>query len=141
MPSVPPGKLSWNETRTVLSFNPTERLGVKTTYTVTVGPGLRGAHGGATAKERTVSFTTIASPSVAGTSPADGAKDGGRFGVSVQFATPMDPTTLEGKIRISGFTAADLEGVIAPLPSRKAARSCPPRLTPPQSSAAGRLLP
>src|SRR5438874_4402775 len=100
------------DTRTVLSCNPTQRLDVKPTYTVTIGTDLHGAHGGATAKERTVSFTTIASPSVAGTSPADGAKDGGRFGVSVQFATPMDPATLEGKIRVSGFTAADLEGRI-----------------------------
>ena len=107
--AAPAGKLSWNDAHTVLSFNPTERLGVQTRYTVTLDKGLRGAHGGVTANGRTATFTTIALPSVATTYPADGAKDAGRFGFSVQFATPMDPATLENKIRISGFTAADLE--------------------------------
>ena len=107
--AAPAGKLSWNDAHTVLSFNPTERLGVQTRYTVTLEKGLKGAHGGVTANGRTATFTTIALPSVATTYPADGAKDAGRFGFSVQFATPMDPATLENKIRISGFTAADLE--------------------------------
>ena len=105
----PAGKLSWNDDHTVLSFNPTERLAVHTQYTVTLEKGLKGAHGGVTANGRTSTFTTIAPPSVAQTYPADGAKDAGRFGFSIQFATPMDPATLENKIRISGFTAADLE--------------------------------
>ena len=104
-----PGTLKWNDAHTLLSFNPTERLATKTRYTVTVDKGLKGAHGSVTASARTSTFTTIAQPSVASTSPTDGEKNTQRYGINVQFATPMDPATLENKIRISGFTAADLE--------------------------------
>jgi len=107
-----PGTLKWNDAHTLLSFNPTERLAAKTRYTVTVDKGLKGAHGSVTASVRTSSFTTIAFPSVASTSPSDGDKSAQRYGVNIQFATPMDPATLENKIRISGFTAADLENHI-----------------------------
>ncbi len=107
-----PGTLKWNDAHTLLSFNPTERLATKTRYTVTVDKGLKGAHGSVTASARASNFTTIALPSVASTSPSDGDKNTQRYGVNIQFATPMDPATLEDKIRISGFTAADLENRI-----------------------------
>ena len=105
-----PGRTSWNADRTVLSFNPIERLGVQTKYVITVAKGLRGAHGGETAATRTTSFTTIALPSVARTVPANGEASAGRFGISISFATPMDPASLENKVGIRGFTAADLDG-------------------------------
>ena len=105
-----PGALKWNDAHTILSFNPTERLATKTRYTVTVDKGLKGAHGAVSANVRTSSFTTIALPSVASTYPANGDKNAQRYGLNIQFATPMDPATLENKIRVSGFTDADLEG-------------------------------
>ncbi len=104
------GKISWNDTGTVLSWNPTQRLQPATKYMVTLERGLKGAHGGATANARTATFTTIPLPSIARTYPGDRERSAARYGVNIQFATPMDPASLEGKLSISGFTAQDLEG-------------------------------
>ncbi|TME26783.1 MAG: hypothetical protein E6I66_14105, partial [Chloroflexi bacterium] len=112
--AVPPGTLKWNDARTVLSWNPSERLGVKTQYKVTLDKGLKGAHGGVSANPRTSTFTTIAQPSVASTMPSNGEQNAYRYGVRINFATPMDPTTLEDKVSVSGFSAADLEGNVYP---------------------------
>jgi hypothetical protein len=65
-----------------------------------------------TAADRTVTFTTIALPSVAQTGPRDGDTNGQRFGLSIQFATPMDPASLEDKLSVSGFGAEELKGRI-----------------------------
>src|SRR2546426_11729259 len=108
-----PGKFTWSEGDAVVTFNPTARMAVETKYTVTVAKGLKGAHGSETAAARTSTFTTIALPSISSTSPKNGDNDAGRFGVNLEFATPMDPTTLRDKISISGFTAKDLEGRIS----------------------------
>jgi len=111
--AVPPGTLKWNDARTVLSWNPSERLGVKTRYTVTLDKGLKGAHGGVSANPRTSSFTTIGAPSVANTHPSDGDKNASRYGININFATPMDPTTLENKVRVSGFSAEDVANAVS----------------------------
>ncbi|MEK6208484.1 MAG: Ig-like domain-containing protein, partial [Chloroflexota bacterium] len=112
--AIPPGTLKWNDARTVLSWNPSERLGVQTRYQVTLDKGLKGARGGISANPRTSTFVTIAQPSVANTSPANGDQNAQRFGIRINFATPMDPATLEDKVRVSGFSAADLEGNVYP---------------------------
>src|SRR5206468_2695234 len=85
-----------------------------TKYKVTLDKGLKGAHGGASANPRTSTFTTIAQPSVASTMPSNGEQNAYRYGVRINFATPMDPTTLEDKVSVSGFSAADLEGNVYP---------------------------
>ena len=105
-----PGRIEWSVGDTVATYRPSIRLAAQTVYLVTVDRGLRGARGGATAAPRTTSFSTIAPPSIARTSPADRDANAGRFGVTIQFATPMDPASLEGKASIDGFSAADLEG-------------------------------
>jgi len=105
-----PGNVSWNARHTVLSFNPAERLLPQTRHVITVATGLRGARGGVTAADRTVTFTTIALPRVADTGPRDGATDAQRFGVNIQFATPMDPASLEDKLSISGVGSDELKG-------------------------------
>ncbi|MDQ2952030.1 MAG: Ig-like domain-containing protein, partial [Chloroflexota bacterium] len=107
-----PGKRSWNDGHTVLTFNPTARMDNDTKYTITVNDGLKGARGGAIARARTSSFTVVGLPSVRQTSPADGDGAAGRFGVSIQFTTPMDPSSLDGKLSVSGFTDKDLEGKV-----------------------------
>jgi uncharacterized protein YfaS (alpha-2-macroglobulin family) len=111
--AVPPGTLKWNDARTVLTWNPSERLGVKTQYKVTLDKGLKGAHGGVSVNPRTSTFTTIAQPSVANTQPSDGEKNASRYGIRINFATPMDPTTLENKVRVSGFNADDVEKAVS----------------------------
>jgi uncharacterized protein YfaS (alpha-2-macroglobulin family) len=104
------GTVAWNATHTVLSFTPAQRLLPLTRYVISVAKGLRGARGGVSAADRTVNFATIALPSVSQTNPRDGDTNGQRFGVNIQFATPMDPATLEDKLSISGFSADDLKG-------------------------------
>jgi len=111
--AVPPGTLKWNDARTVLSWNPSERLGVKTQYKVTLDKGLKGAHGGVSVNPRTSAFTTIAQPSVASTTPSNGDKNAFRYGIRINFATPMDPTTLENKVRVSGFSATEVENGVS----------------------------
>ena len=104
------GSVAWSENDTVATFTPDGRLAPNTKYVTVVAKGLRGARGGETATARTAGFTTAALPRIAQTSPGDGDTNAGRYGISIQFATPMDPTSLEGKIRISGFTADELDG-------------------------------
>ncbi|HKC91077.1 MAG TPA: Ig-like domain-containing protein, partial [Candidatus Limnocylindria bacterium] len=111
--AIPPGTLKWNDARTVLSWNPSARLGVKTRYKVTLDKGLRGGHGGVSADARTAIFTTIAQPSVASTNPANGDQSASRYGVRITFATPMDPATLENKIRVSGFSAEEVGNAVS----------------------------
>ena len=104
------GSVAWSENDTVATFTPDGQLDPNAKYVAMVAKSLRGAHGGETASARTAGFTTAALPSVAQTSPRDGDTNAGRYGVSIQFATPMDPTSLEGKLRISAFTADALDG-------------------------------
>ena len=111
--AVPPGTLKWNDARTILSWNPSERLGVKTRYTVTLDKGLKGAHGGVSVNPRTSTFTTIGAPSVANTQPSDGDKTASRYGIRINFATPMDPASLENKVRVSGFSAEDVDNAVS----------------------------
>ena len=108
--SAAAGTLAWSAGDTVATLRPSARLLPRSTYVVVVDPGLRGARGGVTGAKRTSTFTTIAPPSIARTSPADRDTDAGRFGVTIAFATPMDPASLEGKVSIDGFTVADLAG-------------------------------
>ncbi|HEV8535368.1 MAG TPA: Ig-like domain-containing protein [Candidatus Limnocylindria bacterium] len=105
-----PGTIGWTEGDSVATFTPSARLGVKTIYTVSVAKGLKGARGSETAAARTSHFTTVAAPFVQSTQPRENETGAGRFGVSIQFGTPMDPASLEGKLSISGFTEKDLEG-------------------------------
>ena len=105
-----PGSFAWSDQDTVATFSPAVRFAPAARYSVAVEPGLRAAAHGTTAVARTVSFTTIGLPAVASTEPPDGATAAGRFGISIRFATPMDPDSLEGKLSVSGFDAAHLEG-------------------------------
>ena len=104
------GSVVWSENDTVATFTPDGRLAPNTKYAATVAKGLKGAGGGETASLRTAAFTTAALPSVAQTSPRNGDTSAGRYGVSIQFATPMDVGSLEGKLRISGLEADELDG-------------------------------
>src|SRR5437867_2477611 len=107
-----PERATWNADRTVLTLNPTARMQSETKYVITVDKGLGAARGGVLAQPRTSSFTTVGAPRVSQTYPANGQKDAGRYGVSLQFASPMEPDSLEGRIHISGISDKDLEGKV-----------------------------
>ena len=110
---VVPERATWSPDRTVLTLNPTARMAAETKHVITVDKGIKGARGGVLAMPRTSSFTTVGVPRVTQTYPANGQKDAGRYGVSLQFGSPMDPDSLEGKIHISGFSDKDLEGKVS----------------------------
>ncbi len=104
------GSVAWSADGTAARFTPSGELARQAVYIVSVEKGLKGAHGGETPALRTSSFRTVGLPAVRSTSPSDGDTSAGRYGVNIRFASPMDATSLEGKLSISGFTAADLEG-------------------------------
>ncbi len=105
-----PGSIAWNADATAATFTPAGELGRQTVYIVSVEKGLRGARGGETVALRTSSFKTVGLPGVQQTFPRDGETNAGRYGVNIRFASPMDKASLEGKLRISGVSADDLEG-------------------------------
>ncbi|HEY6957448.1 MAG TPA: Ig-like domain-containing protein [Candidatus Limnocylindria bacterium] len=103
---------SWNDTRTVLTLTPLERLASQTSYVVSAPAGLKGARGGATSERRASTFKTVGLPHVQATNPPDGATNASQYGANIAFTQPMDQESLEGKVSVSGFTPADLEGNI-----------------------------
>ena len=113
-----PGTVSWDATRTIATFNPLAALARSTVYIVSVEKGLKGALRGVTSALRTSSFRTISPLQILQVFPGDGEKSAGRFGIRLQFNNPMDKESLEGKLRISGFTAADLENKVFTDPGR-----------------------
>jgi len=102
----------WNAEATTATFVPSGGLALDTVYIVSVEKGLKGARGGETPALRTSSFRTVGLPRVISTQPRDGETAAGRFGVNIRFSNPMDRKSLEGKLRISGFTAEQLEGQV-----------------------------
>ncbi|MBA4180048.1 MAG: hypothetical protein C0506_05610 [Anaerolinea sp.] len=106
------GSVAWSEGNTVATFTPSVQLVRKAVYTAMIAKGLKGAKGGATLEERTSAFTTVGLPSVASTNPPNGATGAPRYGVNINFSSPMDPATLEDKISISGIPSSELVGRI-----------------------------
>lgn len=107
-----PGIVRWSAEGTTATFVPSGDLDLETIYIVSVEKGLKGARGGETSALRTSSFRTVGLPRVISTTPRDGETAAGRFGVNIRFSNPMDRTSLEGKLLISGFTAEQLEGSV-----------------------------
>ena len=107
-----PEKATWNDDHTVLTLNPTQRMTNEAKYVVTVPAGLASARGPATPKERTSTFQIVGAPTVVRTTPGNGESNAGRYGFSIQFNSPMDSASFDGKISISGVDDKDLEGRI-----------------------------
>ena len=102
--NVVPGDVAWSSGSDTATFTPATALAPLAAYKVTLAAGQKGANGGTTKSERVSTFTTVGRPSVV-TTPADGATAADRYGVQFQFSNPMDPTTLDDKVSLSGFTA------------------------------------
>ena len=106
------GSVTWSTGNTVATFTPSVQLAHKTQYMATIPKGLKGAKGGETLEERAPVFTTIGLPGVERTEPSAGSTGAQRYGASISFVSPMDPESLEGRLSVSGFTAAELEGKV-----------------------------
>lgn len=88
------GSLTWDGE--VLVFQPRDPLLRETSYAATVGAGVKAARGGGETKEFGWSFTTMGLPRVASTVPAAGASKHPPYdAIQLQFATPMDPESVE----------------------------------------------
>ncbi len=93
---------SWHNNNRVLALQPQERLPLDTTIQLQISDSASDASGGATLAGPFISdFTTVPLPAVRSTNPGrNQTADRWQHGVSVEFASPMDPETLEDQIRI-----------------------------------------
>lgn len=110
------GSSSWSLGSDVLTFRPLNVLSYGTKYTVTLeasatdlaGNPLDGDGDGTGGDPYTWNFTTAAAadttpPTIASTSPADGARNVARRpSILIVFSEPMDAASVEGDISISG---------------------------------------
>ena len=100
--SAVPGSFAWNADRTVGTFTPAGSLAFRTSYTIDVPSGLKGAAGGETQNGRTTTFETVGLPGVARTMPANGEANAPRYGVTITFTNPMNADSLDGRVSVSG---------------------------------------
>ncbi len=103
--SLQPGtavSYDWQENDQLLVLQPEDMLQLETDYTLAVGQTAQSANGQAgLADGLEIQFTTIPFPAVISTRPENGAlANSWQRGVSIQFASPMDMSTLEDRIRI-----------------------------------------
>ncbi len=92
----------WQENDQLLVLTPADMLQLETSYKLDIAQTARSANGQAGLDDASSSsFTIIPFPAVARTTPANGTTaDSWQRGVDIQFASPMDPSTLEDRIRI-----------------------------------------
>ncbi len=97
------GSFSWNSDSTAVTFTPASPLRIESAYLVNVEPTARSAAGDATLDAgQSFVFYTVPYPGVERTYPANGeqgVRPGG--GASIEFRSPMNTETFEGKIVIS----------------------------------------
>ena len=104
------GTFVWLEDDSVVVFRPTGELKLGTSYQVDVSRGLVAATGEPkTERPGTVVFTTIGPAMVAATQPSDGAVAVEAQEVEIRFLNPMDVTSMDGLITVSGFNASDIQ--------------------------------
>lgn len=99
---TPPLETTWEEDGRTLVLTPQEPLGLGAEYEVLIGQSASAANGNATLDRETTSrFSTVPLPAVRSTQPEEGAvTDYWQRGIFIQFASPMDPDTLEDRVRI-----------------------------------------
>ncbi len=93
---------TWHEDDSVLVATPQDGLNLETDYTLNIAPAASSANGQATLRGPAVStFATIPFPAIIETRPQDGVvTEPWDYGVSIQFASPMDFDTLDQRIII-----------------------------------------
>ena len=92
----------WSDDDRALTITPQNRLELANDYQVGVSQAALSANGAASLDQDTISgFTTVPFPAVASTEPAQGeVAERWQRGVSINFASPMDWATLDGRITI-----------------------------------------
>ena len=105
--SVVPATYSWSENDTILTITPTQRLAYATTYQLTVATSAAAASGGTLRQPFSWSGTTVPLPSIQSTSPQNGQVANYYSAFSINFASPMDQSTFEGKVIFTPPLSAD----------------------------------
>lgn len=92
----------WSSDDRVLTITPRDMLQLESNYQVGVSVAARSANGAASLDEDTISgFTTVPFPAVADTQPGQGqTADRWQRGVTIEFASPMDWETIDGRIQV-----------------------------------------
>lgn len=96
-----PGRFSWNDDHTTMTFSPEVLLQLETRYAARVARSARAAIGDATLEEHyTWSFQTVRYPRILRTKPTDGATADPDTSFKIYFSAPMDVSTLMPNITI-----------------------------------------
>ncbi len=92
----------WLDNDRVLVLKPQQPLRLQTDYQVTISTGARAASGQASLSRNVVSpFRTVSFPAIIATNPENNKMaDRYQWGFSISFASLMDVSTLEGRLRI-----------------------------------------
>lgn len=108
------GAYTWSSGGETVTFTPAANMAPGKTYSIVISKGLKGAGGGETKDERKTFFTVAPLPAVSSTRPANGETAAERFGVQLNFATPIDPDLFRERISITGFSLAEIQDGMYP---------------------------
>jgi uncharacterized protein YfaS (alpha-2-macroglobulin family) len=101
------GTFEWTDDRTFL-FHPESALALSTTYEAVVRAGVRAAAAEAAMQyDVRWRFTTVGVPRIASTTPAQGATNADRYGVSITFTNPMDQESVEDAVTVEPAPEGD----------------------------------
>lgn len=105
-----PIALSWDETNTVLTITPQDRLAVGEKYSLRLSTAAQDTSGGQLEENLELDFDTVTTPKVVNTYPEDKDKQRNYSSIlSVSFNTPMDPETFAEHVQISPEPEAEFE--------------------------------
>jgi uncharacterized protein YfaS (alpha-2-macroglobulin family) len=90
--------LKWNKDHTIVQLTPREHLAYGTNYTISIPTTAQASGGGGLDKSLAWPFTTVLSPAILSTDPADRAKGDMKFNFTVRFASPMKMETLASRV-------------------------------------------
>ena len=94
--------LAWNEAATLVTVTPQQRLKIASFYDLALSESARAADGGALERGLMLKISTVPLPQILSTSPkADSKADVYFSQLSINFASPMDMKSFEGRIQVS----------------------------------------
>ncbi len=95
------GSFEWNDDNTGLRYVPDALLDLATVYEYGFAGAAQAIAGGSLANGLSMFFETVPAPAVVRTDPFDGQGDAPLYGVTIFFASPMNPASLEDKVTIT----------------------------------------
>lgn len=97
-----PLDLTWNENVTLLTIKPKRQLELASFYDLVLADNFQAADGGLVPQGITLKISTVPQPQILGTDPSADSKAKNYFSRAIiNFASPMDKTSFEGRIKIS----------------------------------------